>query len=192
MTDVSFYFDLGSPYAYLSAERLEAVLPEPVQWRPVLLGGLFALTGRSSWARGDDRRRQAGMAEIEERARRYGLPPVRWPDPWPSNYLEAMRATTYAFVLGRGAEFTRQAFRDAFQRGRDLSIRAHVLDAARTVGIDATELERAITDPTVKLALRERTDEAYTRGVTGVPTVAVDDELFWGDDRLEDAAAQIS
>jgi 2-hydroxychromene-2-carboxylate isomerase len=192
MTDVSFYFDLGSPYAYLSAERLEAVLPEPVQWRPVLLGGLFALTGRSSWARGDQERRRTGMAEIEDRARRYGLPPVRWPDPWPSDYLQAMRATTYAFALGRGREFTRQAFRDAFQRGRDLSIRAPLVDAAQTVGIDPAEVERAVGDPAVKLALRETTDEAYRRGVIGVPTVAVGEELFWGDDRLEDAAAQIS
>jgi 2-hydroxychromene-2-carboxylate isomerase len=192
MTEVSFYFDLGSPYAYLSAERLQAILPEPVQWRPLLLGGLFGLSGRSSWAQGDYRRRQAGMAEIEDRARRYGLPPVRWPDPWPSNYLEAMRATTYAFVVGRGREFTRQAFRDAFQRGRDLSIRAHVLDAGRAVGIGAAELERAITDTAVKLALRETTEKAYRRGVIGVPTVAVGEELFWGDDRLEEAATQIS
>ncbi len=192
MTEVSFYFDLGSPYAYLSAERLEAVLPEPVQWRPVLLGGLFALTGRSSWARGNRHRRRAGMAEIEDRARRYGLPSVFWPDPWPSNYLEAMRATTYAFVLGRGREFTREAFRDAFQRGRDLSIRGTLRGAPRTVGIDPAELEHAIGDPAVKLALRETSDEAHRRGVIGVPTFTVGEELFWGDDRLEDAAAQIS
>jgi 2-hydroxychromene-2-carboxylate isomerase len=103
-----------------------------------------------------------------------------------------MRATTYAFALGRGQEFTRQAFRDAFQRGRDLSIRGPLVDAARTVGIDPAEVERAVGDPAVKLALRETTDEAYRRGVIGVPTVAVGEELFWGDDRLEDAAAQIS
>ena len=77
MTDVTFYFDVGSPYAYLAAERLPALLPEPVHWQPVLLGGLFRLTGRSSWALGDYRRRQAGMAEIERRTRSYGLPPMR-------------------------------------------------------------------------------------------------------------------
>lgn len=96
----TLYFDLGSPYAYLAAERLHSVLPAPVRWQPVLLGGLFKLTGRSSWALGDHRRRQAGMAEIERRARRYGLPPMRWPDPWPADYLFAMRAATYAFGLG--------------------------------------------------------------------------------------------
>ena len=65
--------------------------PEPVQWQPVLLGGLFKLTGRSSWALGDYRRRESGMAEIERRTRTYRLPPMRWPDPWPGDYLQAMR-----------------------------------------------------------------------------------------------------
>ena len=95
MPTITLYFDVGSPYAYLAAERLPALLPEPVTWQPVLLGGLFRLTGRSSWALGDYRRRQAGMAEIERRTRRYGLPPMRWPDPWPGDYLQAMRACTF-------------------------------------------------------------------------------------------------
>ena len=191
-TEVTFYFDLGSPYAYLTAERLASVLPGPVRWRPLLLGGLFRLTGRSSWALGDYRRRQAGMAEIERRARAYGLPPIRWPDPWPSDYLAAMRAATYAFGLGRGREFALQAFRDAFQRGRDLSIRTVVLDVGRAIGIDATDLERAISDEAVKQRLRAETEDAYARGVIGVPTVALGGEMFWGDDRLEEAAAELT
>ena len=81
MTDVTFYFDLGSPYAYLASERLATIIDQPVSWQPVLLGGLFKLTGRSSWALGDYGRRRAGMAEIERRARGCGLPSFRWPDP---------------------------------------------------------------------------------------------------------------
>src|SRR5947209_13829997 len=135
MTDVTFYFDVGSPYAYLAAERVPALLPETVRWQPVLLGGLFKLTGRSSWALGDYRRRQAGMAEIERRARGYGLPPMRWPDPWPTNYLTAMRATIFAFSTGRGREFTMQAFRNEFQRGAELSIPANGLVAAGQAGL---------------------------------------------------------
>jgi 2-hydroxychromene-2-carboxylate isomerase len=191
MPPLIFYFDVGSPYAYLAAERLESLLPEPITWQPVLLGGLFKLTGRRSWALGDYRRRQAGMAEIERRARSYGLPPMRWPDPWPSNYLVAMRAVTHAFALGQGREFVREAFRSAFQRGADLSIPAHVWDAAAEIGLERGDVERATQDPQVKQALRAATDEAYERGVFGVPTVAIGDELFWGDDRLEDAAAHL-
>jgi 2-hydroxychromene-2-carboxylate isomerase len=196
MPQQTFYFDLGSPYAYLTAERLAGVLSEPVRWQPVSLGGLFKANGRSSWALGDPERRQAGMAEIERRAREYGLAPIRWPDPWPGNYLMAMRAATFAFGAGRGREFTMRAFRDAFVRGRDLGIAAHVLDAAEHAGLSPRDVEAATRDPQIKLALRETTDAAHALGVIGVPTIAISvpggtgEELFWGDDRLEDAAAR--
>ena len=188
---IIFYFDLGSPFAYLASERLHTLLPEPVQWQPVLLGGLFRLTGRSSWALGDYQRRQAGMADIERRALAYGLPPMRWPDPWPADYLTAMRATTYAFSVGRGRDFTMRAYRDAFQRGSELSVAENVLRSAARAGLDPDAVRAGASDPEIKQALRDATDAAYDRGVFGVPTIAIGDELFWGDDRLEDAAAHL-
>ena len=121
MRDTTFYFDLGSPYAYLTAERVEEVLGD-VQWQPISLGALFKLNGRSSWALGDPQRRSAGMAEVATRAQRYQLPPVRWPDPWPGHYLTAMRAATFAQKIGRGREFALVAFRRAFVEGQDLSL----------------------------------------------------------------------
>ena len=188
---IIFYFDLGSPFAYLASERLHTLLPEPVQWQPVLLGGLFRLTGRSSWALGDYQRRQAGMADIERRALAYGMPPMRWPDPWPADYLTAMRATTYAFSVGRGRDFTMRAYRDAFQRGSELSVAENVLQSAARAGLDPDAVRAGASDPEIKQALRDATDAAYDRGVFGVPTIAIGDELFWGDDRLEDAAAHL-
>jgi 2-hydroxychromene-2-carboxylate isomerase len=187
----TFYFDLGSPYAYLAAERLDDVLGPDTVWQPVSLGALFKTTGRSSWALGDHSRRQAGMAEIERRARNYGLPPLRWPDPWPSHYLLAMRAATFAYGTGAGRAFTDAAFRLAFAEGRDLAVAAHVWEAARRAGLDPAAVEAATQDPAVKDTLRGATATAHERGVFGVPTFAVDGELFWGDDRLEDAAAQL-
>ena len=190
MPKVTFYFDLGSPYAYLAAERIERVLPgTEIVWQPVLVGGLFKLTGRSSWALGDHLRRQTGMAEIEARAERYGLPPLRWPDPWPGDYLYAMRAVTYAFERGAGEAMAHAAFRAAFGEGVNLSLAAPVLAAAAQAGLDPTEVQDAVGRPEVKLRLREATDAAHRAGVFGVPTFAVGDALFWGDDRLEDAAA---
>jgi len=191
MSLTSFYFDLGSPYAYLAAERLEGVLPEPVDWQPVSLGALFKLTGRSSWGLAGPQQRQAGMAEVERRALAHGLAPVRWPDPWPGNYLMAMRAATFARRAGRGRELALRAFRSAFVEGRDLSLPANVLKAADEVGLDSHEVNEAVRDPAVKLALREATDAAHRRGVFGVPTIAVEGELFWGDDRLAGAAARL-
>jgi 2-hydroxychromene-2-carboxylate isomerase len=187
MPDVNFFFDLGSPYAYLTAERIDTLLPG-VRWQPVLLGGLFKATGRSSWALGDEQRRQAGIAEIERRARAYGLPPVVWPEPWPGNYLTAMLAATYAFAEGRGRQFALNGFRNAFQRGLELSERERVLETGTQVGLDRAGLDAAIDDSHTKAALRTATDRARELGVFGVPTVAIDGELFWGDDRLEQAA----
>jgi 2-hydroxychromene-2-carboxylate isomerase len=192
VTRATFYYDLGSPYAYLVAERLAKVLPEQVAWQPVSLGGLFKANGRSSWGLSDPAGRQEGMTEVQRRAHAYGLPPVRWPDPWPSNYLFAMRAATFAFQQGRGREFTVQAFRHAFQQGHDLGVPERVLDVAAEVGLDPQALEAASGDPDVKQSLRAATDAAHELGVFGVPTIAVGDELFWGDDRLKDAAAALS
>jgi 2-hydroxychromene-2-carboxylate isomerase len=190
MAQATFFYDLGSPFAYLAAERVDTVLPDPPAWQPVSLGAIFKLTGRSSWALGDRARRQAGIADVEERARRYGLPPLRWPEPWPGNYLMAMRAATYAHRAGRGREFARVAFRQAFAEGRDLAVAENVLDAARGAGLDPLQVEAATQDPEIKDLLRAVTDRALELGVSGVPSVAVDGELFWGDDRLEEAAAR--
>lgn len=189
VTQATFYFDLGSPFAYLTAERISEVISEPVLWQPVSLGALFKLTGRSSWATGAADQRRAGMAEVERRARLYGLPAMRWPEPWPTDYLFAMRAATYAFQAGRGHAFTTHAFRHAFQHGRDLAVHEHVLRAATDAGLDASAVDEATSDPEIKLALRAATDAAHALGAFGVPTIAVADELFWGDDRLEEAGA---
>lgn len=191
MPDVTFYFDLGSPYAYLTAERISEVLPAPVSWQPVSLGAIFKLAGRSSWSLGDPDRRKDGIAEVENRAALYGLPPVQWPDPWPSNYLFAMRACTFAFQAGCGEEFALRAFRASFQYGHDLGLPEHVLSLAAEVGLDPRTVEQATQDSEVKLALRTATEAAHAFGVFGVPTVAIGDQLFWGDDRLSDAAAAL-
>lgn len=191
MGAATFYFDLGSPYAYLAAERIDALIPGPIRLQPISLGALFKLTGRSSWSLGDPERRRAGMAEVQRRAFAYGLPPLRWPDPWPGNYLTAMRAAIYAQRLGRERDFMRHAFHAAFQAGQDLSIVARVLEVGEQAGLEPAAVERATSDPEVKLALREATDAAHERGVIGVPSLAIDSELFWGDDQLESAAARL-
>jgi 2-hydroxychromene-2-carboxylate isomerase len=181
-----FYVDVGSPYAWLAAERVEAVLPVAPVWEPVLLGAVFAVRGFGSWSSTD--RREAGMAEVERRALRYGLGPVRWPEPWPGNMLLAMRAAVAACERGAGRAFLLAALRLGFRDGRDLSDPAAVRDAASAAGVEGDELLAAASSPSVKAALRQRTDAALAFGVRGVPTVLVGDQALWGDDRLEDAA----
>ena len=175
----AFYYDLGSPYAWLTAERLEGAT-----WVPVLLGGIFRATGRSSWARTDER--EAGIAEIERRARDRGLPAPRWPEPWPNDGLVAMRAAAYA-----GSErFALEAFRVHVVDGLALSNPAHVALAARRAGLDAGEVLAAAADPAVKARLRENTEQALDAGVIGVPTlVTAAGDVLWGDDVIADRPA---
>ncbi len=186
----TFYYDLGSPYAYLAAERISAVFEhagaEQPEWQPILLGGLFARFDRSSWALGPAR--DEGMREVQRRASAYGLPPIRWPELWPGNYLTAMRTATFAKEIGRTISFSLAAFRQGFAAGRDLSERDNVFIAAASSELHPRSLEIAIGREAIKQRLRAATDEAGDRGVRGVPAVVVGDEVFWGDDRLEDAA----
>jgi 2-hydroxychromene-2-carboxylate isomerase len=189
-----FYFDLGSPYAYLTAERVsalfgEAGLEQP-EWQPILLGGLFKRFGRDSWANGPGR--DAGIEEVERRAATYGLPPLVWPEPWPGNTLFAMRAATFAKQTGRTVSFALAAFRQAFAAGRDLSEPDNVLIAAAACELHPNALLKAADTEAVKGALREATESAAERGVVGVPTIAVGDEVFWGDDRIEEALGAAS
>ena len=185
-----FFYDLGSPYAYLAAERVNRVLPVVPLWQPILLGGIWKATGGSSWSRTD--RREVGMAEVERRAAEYGLQPIRWPPRWPTDTLTAMRAATFAQRSGRAVAFSLAAFRQAFAGGRDLSDVDNVLIAAAACELHPKAVLTAIETRAVKGALRAATDQAIRLGVTGVPTIAVGERLFWGDDRLEDAAHAIA
>jgi 2-hydroxychromene-2-carboxylate isomerase len=186
-----FYYDFGSPYAYLAAERISGVFAEAgaeaPEWQPILLGALFKRFDRESWGNGPGR--EEGMKVCEARAERYGLPPVRWPDPWPPNSLFAMRAATFAKQIGRTVSFSLAAFRQAFAAGRDLSDRDNVLVAAAAAEIHPRALAASVKRDSLKAALREATDRAGDLDVRGVPSVVVDGEVYWGDDRLEEAAA---
>jgi 2-hydroxychromene-2-carboxylate isomerase len=180
-----FYYDLGSPYSWLAAERINSLFPEPPVWRPILLGGLFKALGRQSWATTEAR--EDGIREVERRAAEYGLPPVKWPDPWPGNTLFAMRVATFATEIGKGVSFPLAAFRQAFAAGRDLSDPDNVMIAAAACELHPNAVARATEQQSVKDALKAATQEALDRGVVGVPSVAVADQVFWGDDRLSEA-----
>lgn len=182
-----FFFGAMSPYSWFAAERIDSLLPQ-AQWRGVFAGALFKANGRVSW--GLTEHRQEGIDDCLTRALEYGLGPIRWPSPWPTSDLHVSRAMTFAAQSGSGGlrPFALSAMRLAFLEGADLGELEAVLEAGRRSGIDPGELRDALADPAVKNALRDTTEEALAMGVFGVPTLAVGDELFWGDDRLKDAA----
>ncbi len=183
IADPVIYFDLGSPYAYLALSRAESVLGVRPELQPVLLGAIFARRGFGSWAH--TQAREGRVAEIEERARRYGLPPLRWPAGWPGNGLMAMRCATWAGEQGRGEVFARAVFERQFEEGGEIADLELLLGCAIDVDLDAEALSDALGQSALKETLREATDRAWECGVRGVPTVRIGEALFYGDDQLE-------
>jgi 2-hydroxychromene-2-carboxylate isomerase len=180
--DVEVYFDLGSPYAYLTVARAERDLGVRPVLRPVLLGAIFGARGFGSWAQ--TAQREPRVAEIEARAARYGLP-IAWPDGWPLNGLAAMRACVWAEDHGALDAFAHAVFDHEFGRGEDTSGIPALAAIAAEVGLPGDELPEAVRSDAIKSRLRAVTDAAWTRGVRGVPTIAIGTTLLYGDDQLE-------
>ncbi len=181
-----FFLGAMSPYSWFTAERIAQILPD-ASWRGVLAGAVFKASDRVSW--GLTERREQGIADCEARAKAHGLGPIRWPDPWPTSDLLVARAMVYAESRDLLERYALSAMRLCFLEGQDLGEMESVLGAGERVGIERAELETALADREIKDRLRAQTEEVLALGVFGVPTVVVGTELFWGDDRLEDAAA---
>jgi 2-hydroxychromene-2-carboxylate isomerase len=189
----AFYYDFNSPYAYLAAHRVDDLLPVRPAWEPIAFGALIRQIGKVPWSLQPGPERERRLRDCERRTAALGLP-LRWPDGWPDgNYsILVLRAAVVAAEHDRLREFSRAAFRRGLGEGGDLRDLDTVLACARDAGVDPEIVAAGVERPEIKARLRAATDAALARGVTGVPTVAVGDELFWGDDRLEDAAAALS
>jgi 2-hydroxychromene-2-carboxylate isomerase len=192
----TFYYDFNSPYSYLAAERIsglfaEAALEQP-DWQPISFGHVIKRSGRRPWSFEEDR--SAHFEEIQRRATERGLPEVVYPKGWPiENYsLNPARAAVYAKESGRVVSFTLACFRQVFAAGRDMSEVDNVLIAAAACELHPNAVLKGIETQSIKDKLRAATDEAIARGLEGIPTVAVGDELFWGDDHLEEAVEAAS
>lgn len=179
MRRADWYFDYISPYAYLQFKRLNE-LPEDIdlRLRPVLFAGLL-----NHWG-------QLGPAEIPAKKRHTFLL-CRWraraaghafkpPPRHPFNPLTALRLT---LTLGCSAHAVGAIFDHIWAEGQDGEAPASMQDLAGK--LDVPDLEAAIGAPDVKAALRTNTEEAAAKGVYGVPSFAIEDEIFWGDDMFD-------
>lgn len=187
-----FYYDLSSPYAYLAAARVDDVLPVRPEWRPIAFGVIVRRNGKVPWSFQENR--DEDFEAIAGRAAARGLPEVRYPQGWPveTYSLAPLRAALLAEDQDQLRTVSHELFRMMFVEGRHLADEAAVLDAAERAGMDRDFVRNGISRPEIKQRLRDQTEEAAARGVTGVPTVLVGEQVFWGDDRLEDAAAAIA
>jgi 2-hydroxychromene-2-carboxylate isomerase len=184
-----FYYDFNSPYAYLAAARIDDLIPD-AEWRPFAYPILLGQLGRLERVL-EELDPAPIAAEIAGRAAQRGLPPFSPPEGWPVETwsLAPLRAALVADDHGRLREFSGAAFRTLFVEGRSLAEPDNLLAAAAEAGLQAAEVEQGIQRSEIKERLKGNTEEARNRGVTGIPTVAIRDQLFWGDDRLEEAAA---
>jgi 2-hydroxychromene-2-carboxylate isomerase len=184
----ALYFDFTSPYAYLACERIDDLIPD-AEWRPFAYPIVLRQRGRLEEVLQRD---PATILEtVLPRASARGLPPIAPPPGWPFETwsLTPLRAAMHAEEHGRVKEFSRAAFRKVFVESRLLADLETIRAVAEEAGLDPDEAVEAVERPEIKDRLKERTDEAFARGVDGIPTVAVGDQLFWGDDHLEEAAA---
>jgi 2-hydroxychromene-2-carboxylate isomerase len=179
-----FFFDLGSPEAYLAAERVMAELPVVLEWVPIHAADL---PGGGAGASPDERR-----AAVEARARTQHLQPLRWPACWPRDDMRvAMIGATYAKQIGRTVAFALAAFRQAFAGGRTLDENTVVI-AAAACEMHPRAVTQALGRRAVAAALDAATARAVTAGVTQVPAIVLGDAVYEGIDAVEQAAAALA
>lgn len=185
---IEFFFDFGSPTAYLAWTQLPKIAMEcraEIVWRPMLLGGVFKATGNQSpvmippkgkWMWGD-------MARW---ARRYGVPLAVNPD-FPINTLTLMRGAAGMQMRepGRFLRYVDAVYRAMWEKPRNLNDPAVVAATLQEAGFDAAEFLVMVGDPEVKARLIATTEEAVQRVAFGAPTMFVGGEMFFGQDRLE-------
>lgn len=190
MPGVQFWFEFASTYSYIAAQRVERVAGEagvPVEWKPFLLGPLFK---RQGW---DDSpfnlfetRGRYMWRDIERLCAKYDAP-FRHPTVFPRNSLLAARVA----LVGAGQDwlpgFARDVYRANFAEDRDISDPVVIEEILRSLKLDAPSLLARAVDPENKERLRVQTERAWEVGIFGAPTFVVGGEVFWGNDRLEDA-----
>ncbi len=187
---VDFFCEFASPYTCLSALRIGALAKARavhVRWRPFLLGPIFRAEGLPDSPLNVFPLRGAYAArDVARRAQRYGFE-VRFPSTFPRNGLLPARVALVAFQEGWGEAFSEAVFRAEFQEDQDISSPDVVGALVAALGQDAARALAAAQTSAVKAALRAETEAAQAAGIFGAPSFLAEGELFWGDDRLEEA-----
>lgn len=185
---VTFWYEFSSPYSFLAAERIGGIARERgvgVSWKPFLLGAIFKEQGPTPNLRSPQRAAYM-WRDCQRWCDRLGLP-FTVPDPFPQNGIFASRVALAVPDDERPA-FSTAVFRAFFCAGQRLDDEGVVTDALRQTEIDLETAVSAARTDLVKHALRKQTEEAQARGIFGAPMLeTADGELFWGNDRIEEA-----
>jgi len=184
------WFDFGSNYSYLALMRIDDLAAQHgvgVVWKPFLLGPLFTSLGWASSPFVLQKQKGAYMwRDMERQAEKYGLAWTR-PSTFPRRALLPLRVA----LLGAGqawiGPYCRRIMQLNFVEDREIDEAGVVSEVLSGLGLPAAELIAAAGSDATKDALRAQTGEAARRGIFGAPTFFAGDEMFWGNDRLEDA-----
>jgi 2-hydroxychromene-2-carboxylate isomerase len=188
---VIFWYEFASSYSYLSAMRISEAASRAgvdIDWKPFLLGPIFQSQG---WETSPFNlfpvKGRYMIRDIARTAAARGLP-FQMPATFPANGLKAARLAFAAKMQGAVAEFSRAVFSAAFGKGLDIFDDAVLVDCMLTAGLDVEKTRKLASDLSIKEVLRASTDEAMALGIFGAPSFTTGDgELFWGDDRLDQA-----
>ncbi|WP_425090374.1 2-hydroxychromene-2-carboxylate isomerase [Tropicimonas sp. S265A] len=186
---LTFWFELASTYSYLSAMRIDALAEAAgveVDWRPVPLGPIFALQGWKTSPFNIYAAKGAYMWRDMERICAARELPFQRPAPFPQNSIRAARVALAALETPQGPEFVRALYSAQFAYGADIALPEVIVTALEEVGLPALLMEAA-GSPMYKERLKDNSAEAVSLGLFGAPSFTVGTEVFWGDDRLEDA-----
>ncbi|CAB3777050.1 2-hydroxychromene-2-carboxylate isomerase [Paraburkholderia ultramafica] len=188
--EIEFWFDFGSNYSYLSVMRIEALAAARgvrIRWRPFLLGPVFRDLGFDNSPFVLQKQKGAYVwKDMERQCRKYGIALTR-PTTFPRAALLAMRVALLGADQPWIAAYCRKIMQLNFADDRDIGSAEVVSEALDELGLPARDIIADAQSDANKLRLREQTEAAAAKGIFGAPTFFVGNEMFWGNDRLDDA-----
>jgi 2-hydroxychromene-2-carboxylate isomerase len=190
LTMIEFFFDCSSPWTYLAFHNIQpmvAVLEEPIQWRPVLVGGIFNSVNPSVYALRDKpvpAKAAYMLKDLQDWTRRAGLQIVMPPRVFPVNSVKAMRGCIWLEPQGKLLPFATAVFEAYWAREADISQDSVLLDICKEIGVNGDAFLTGISQPTIKDQLKANTEEVIRRGGFGSPTIFLGDDMYFGNDRL--------
>jgi 2-hydroxychromene-2-carboxylate isomerase len=183
MSTIDFYFDYRSPYSFLALSQVRKMDVEIV-FRPLELGDLMVRVGNVPTSLTCEAKGRYVMTDLGRWAAHYGVGLNRHPQASEIDASRLLRATLVAGQLGTMSKAVETIFHAFWSVSAPLTTVTEIATLLSAAGFDAGELERRMDSPAAQALLEQATAEAASRGVFGVPTLFVGDEMFFGNDRL--------
>jgi len=182
---VDFWFDYSCPYAYLGSTQIEAIAARTgatLRWQPMLLGGVFRASGTPQNLSNvlSPPKARHNLADMHRWADLFGVE-LHMPEAHPMRTVEALRAT---LLCGIDPRVIHGFYRAYWVEGREPSAPDTLRSVLSSAGHDPDAILPRLDEPAIKEDLRRRTDQAIALGIFGAPSMIVDGELYWGQDRL--------